>query len=309
MDDRRYLQEMYAVGAGECFDILGAHPYGFAYPPQDPHDAHDGLNFARLSDLRTVMVAEGDSAKPVWATELGWTTDPVEEAQQWLRVSAEEQARYLVAAFEQAAREWPWLERIAVWQLSAGLPPGDPMQGYNILSADGTPKPAYDALAEMTESGSTGTSKQETVQAGARTVEVLAPDVMVRLSDPDTFYPHWARPHCGSVPCRQWAGQFYIVDPGASPWRLYLEIMQVEEPGNLIWINGHQLDPPALPLCDRPDFSSVWTAIEMPVQSSLLRSGVNTIEIHSSPRLPVYQNGNGRFESLQFRHVRLTTDS
>ena len=307
MDDRLFLQEMYAAGAGECFDILGAHPYGFAYSPQDPHEAHDSLNFARLSDLRAIMVAEEESDKPIWATELGWTTDPVGEEQQWLEVSEEEQARYLVGAFENAALEWPWLERIAVWHLSTGLPPGDPMHGYGTLAADGTPKPAYRALAEMMGSNAnTESYRQERKLSEAQPVEILAPDVVVRLSDPDTFYPHWARPHCGSVPCRQWTGQFYIADPGVVPWRLQMEIMQVEEPGNLILINGHQIDPPALPLRDRPDFASVWTAIELSIPAVLLQPGANIVEIRSSPRLPVYQNGNGRFESLQFRNVRLT---
>jgi hypothetical protein len=86
-----------------------------------------------------------------------------------------------------------------------------------------------------------------------------------------------------------------------------MEIMQVEEPGNLVWINGHTLEPPALPLRDLPDFASVWTAAEMLVPTAFLQPGVNTIEIHSSPRLPVYQSGRARFESLQFRHVRLVT--
>jgi len=139
-------------------------------------------------------------------------------------------------------------------------------------------------------------------------VQILAPDVVVRLSDVDTFYPHWARPHCEAVPCRSWRGQFYVRQPGTGPWRLKMEIMQVEEPGNLVWINGQLLDPPLLPLRGRPDFASVWTAVEIPVPSSLLRPGANTLEIRSSPCLPVYQLGQARFESLQFRHVRLATD-
>jgi hypothetical protein len=86
-----------------------------------------------------------------------------------------------------------------------------------------------------------------------------------------------------------------------------MEIMQVEEPGNLVWINGHPLEPPALPLRDRPDFASVWTVAEMPVPAAFLQPGANTIEIYSSPRLPAYQDGSAHFESLQFRHVRLAT--
>lgn len=87
-----------------------------------------------------------------------------------------------------------------------------------------------------------------------------------------------------------------------------MEVMQVEEPGNRVWINGQPLHPAAIPVRSRPDFASVWTAVEMVVPSDLLRTGVNTLEIWSSPRLPVYQDGRARFESLQFRHLRLVTD-
>jgi hypothetical protein len=304
LDDRLYLRAMYAQGAGACLDVLGAHPYGFAYPPDDPHGAHDGLNVARLGDLRAIMVEAGDGDKPVWATEVGWTTDPVGSEQQWLRVSEEEQRHYLVGIFRKAGQEWPWLERMAVWNASTGLPADDDRRGYSLLGEDGAPKPAYGALAELARDQlEEGAGKQES--AGAVTAEILAPDVVVRLSDVDTFYPHWARPHCGSVPCRRWAGQFYLTEAGTRPWRLHMEIMQVEEPGNLVSINGHPLYPPAIPLRGRPDFASVWTAAEMPVPARLLHPGVNLIEIRSSPRLSMYQDRHAHFESLQFRHLRL----
>lgn len=304
LDDRLYLDAIYSSGAASCFDVLAAHPYGFAYPPDDPHDAHDGLNMARVADLRDIMVNHGDGEKPVWATELGWTTEPVGAGQQWLSVSDEEQSRYLVGAFERAGEEWPWLERIAVWNLSRGLAAGDEKRGYSILRGDGTPKPACAALTEMLGGKAQEAGKRET----PRRVEILAPDVVVRLSDVDTFYTHWARPHCGSAPCRSWQGQFYVGEPGTVPRKLQMEVMQVEEPGNRVWINGQPLHPAAIPVRSRPDFASVWTAVEMVVPSDLLRTGVNTLEIWSSPRLPVYQDGRARFESLQFRHLRLVTD-
>jgi hypothetical protein len=309
LDDRLYLQAMYAAGAVSCFDVLAAHPYGFAYPPDDPHGAHDGLNFARLADLRAIMIEEGDGDKPIWATELGWTSAPIGPEQQWLRVSEEEQGHYLVGAFQHATQHWPWLERIAVWNLSIGLPADDEKRGYSILADDGTPKTAYKSLAAMVEDrGSKGAEEQQGRVIGAQTAEILAPDVMVRLSDVDTFYPHWVRPQCGSVPCRRWAGQFYVREPGTAPRQLRMEILQVEEPGNLVWINDHLLEPPAIPLRGRPDFASVWTAVEMPVPPGLLRTGANSIEIQASPRLPVYQVGQAKYESLQFRNLRLTTD-
>jgi hypothetical protein len=307
-DDRRYLEAMYDAGAAACFDVLGSHPYGFAYSPDDAHGAHDGLNLARLADLRDIMVDNGDGHKPVWATEVGWTTEPVRTGQQWLRVSEEEQSSYLVGAFDRAGQEWPWLERMAVWNLSTGLSVDDEKQGYSILARDGTAKPAYGSLEVMAKAQQRkGAEDQEISGPGTQTVEILARDVMVRLSDVDTFYPHWARPHCPAAPCRRWVSQFYISEPGTSLWQLEMEIMQVEDPGNLVWINGQLLNPPAIPMRGRPDFASAWTAVEMQVPPDRLRPGVNLIEIESSPRLPVYQDGRARFESLQIRHVRLAT--
>jgi hypothetical protein len=307
LDDRTYLRAMYAAGAADCFDVLGAHPYGFAYPPGDPPGAHDGLNYARLADLRALMIEYGDGSKPVWATEMGWTTAPVGPEQSWLRVSEEDQSQYLVDAFRRAGKEWPWLERIAVWNLSTGLSAGDEKRGYSILADDGTPTPAFRALAAMaTEGKRRQPEEQHATRPEDGPVEILAPDVVVRLSDVDTFYPHWARPHCGSLPCRRWSGQFYVTAPGTEPWQLHMEIMQVEEPGNQVWLNDHLLEPPAIPLRGQPDFASVWTAVEISLPAELLQPGVNTLEIRSSPRLPVYQDRRAHFESLQFRHLRLT---
>lgn len=308
VDDRRYLEAMYDAGAAACFDVLGVHPYGFAYPPDDPPGAHDALNLSRLAELRAIMVERGDAHKPVWATELGWTTDPIGSETQWLRVSEEERGLYLVGAIERARREWPWLEKIAVWNLSTGLPTDDEKRGYSILADDGTPRPALEALMAALAPPGEGRMPSEGTSGGPdvpQTVEILAPDVIVRLSDVATVYPHWARPHCRAVPCRRWTGQFYVREPGAAPWRLRMEMMQVEEPGNLVWINRHLLDPPAIPLRGRPDFASVWTRVEILVPAALLQPGVNTLEIHASPRLPVYQDDWARFESLQVRDVQL----
>jgi hypothetical protein len=304
LDDRLFLRAMYAAGAKGHFDVLGAHPYGFAYPPDDPPGAHQGLNFARLANLRQTMIEAGDTHTPIWATEVGWTTAPVGLEQQWLRVTEEQQASYLVETFAKARREWPWLELLAVWNLSAGLPAGDEKAGYSVLNDDYTPWPAYRALAALLAPLPPCSPAPLLLRPSA--LEVLAPDVAIRLGDVDTFYPHWTRPHCQKIPCRHWAGQFYVPDPGECPWRLSMEIMQVEEQGNLVRINGQLLQPPAITLRGKPDFASVWTVAELIVPPGVLRSGLNTLEISNSPRLPVYQGSRVRFESLQFRNVRLS---
>ena len=144
MDDRAFLEAMYQAGDGDYFDVLGAHPYGFAYPPDDPQGAHDGLNLARLLDLREIMEAHGDGDKPIWVTELGWTTAGVDEGS-WLTVTPQQQADYLAGAWRRV-REWPWLQVFTVWNLSQGLPLTDEMAGYSLLDESGEPKPAYHAL-------------------------------------------------------------------------------------------------------------------------------------------------------------------
>jgi GH35 family endo-1,4-beta-xylanase len=145
MDDRVFLEAMYQAGAGAYFDALGAHPYGFVYPPDDPQGAHNGLNLVRLLDLRAIMEAHDDGHKPIWVTELGWTTAGVGEGS-WLTVTSQQQADYLKGAWRRARREWPWLQVFTVWNLSQGLPPTDEMAGYSLLDESGEPKPAYHAL-------------------------------------------------------------------------------------------------------------------------------------------------------------------
>ena len=302
-DDRIYLQGMYEAGAREVFDILGAHPYGFAYPPQDQHQAHQGLNFARLLDLREIVVRNDDAHKPVWATEVGWTTAAVAEEQAWLQVSEIQQAAYLIGAFERATQEWPWLEMIAVWNLSAGLQAEDEKRGYSIVDDAYRPSPAYVALAAMAKRRMSGRVVLTPSDNG--TVQILAPDVVVRLGDVNTFHPHWARIYGGEAPCRRWKGEFYMDEPDNALWQLTMEIMQVEERGNLVTVNGQPLEPMAIPLRGKLDFASSWSTAFLGVPSDVLRPGLNVIEVADSPRLPVYQDSHARFESLQFRNIRL----
>jgi hypothetical protein len=303
MDDRVYLEVLYEAGAQEFFDVLGAHPYGFAYGPDDPHDAHEGLNFARLEDLREILVAHGDAEKPMWATEVGWTTEAVAGEQAWLQVTEEGQAAYLTGAFEKAGDEWPWLERMAVWNLSAGLDPEDEKRGYSIVDDQYRPRPAYEAVAAMPKGSLPGERTAVGLESGV--VEILAPDVVIRLGDVDTFHPHWARIYGGQAPCRCWRGEFYLEQEEAARWRLALEMMQVEEQGNLVKINGQPLQPVAIPLRGRVDFASSWSTAFLDVPPGVLRPGLNVIEVVDSPRWPVYQDAHASFESLQFRHLRL----
>ncbi|MFI5269833.1 MAG: hypothetical protein ACHQ7M_20845, partial [Chloroflexota bacterium] len=87
MDDATYLQQMYAYQDGvvkSYFDVLGAHPEGYANPPEEnvaKHTQTEFVNhpsffFRRAEDYHDIMVKAGDGNKKVWITETGYSSNP-----------------------------------------------------------------------------------------------------------------------------------------------------------------------------------------------------------------------------------------
>jgi hypothetical protein len=143
------------------------------------------------------MEAHGDGDKPIWVTELGWTTAGVGEGS-WLTVTPQQQADYLTGAWCRARREWPWLQVFTVWNLSRGqrpepvegLPPTDEMAGYSLLDESGEPKPAYHALrAELNRRWGhrlarwLGRTRAALLEGVPSVVTILAADEAVHLGD------------------------------------------------------------------------------------------------------------------------------
>ena len=143
VDDREFLQQMMAAGAGKCFDVLAAHDYGYGLPPDDPHNAHAGLNLARMMDLHDILV-ESHATQPIWITELGYTVQPGLHP----HVSLDDQAAYLAGAFERVRREWPWITMFTVWNLSYTSLDAE-MQGFSIIESDRTPRPALHVIPRL----------------------------------------------------------------------------------------------------------------------------------------------------------------
>jgi polysaccharide biosynthesis protein PslG len=142
-DDRDFLRTMMAAGAGNCFDILGVHAYGFGRHPEAVEAVQMGLNLDRLATLHAIA-AEHNLNKPIWVKELGYTVG--QGNQPW--VTPEQQADYLLAALERIEREWPFVALVTVWNLVYGRPPEDEISGYSLLNPDGSPRPAYYRLSE-----------------------------------------------------------------------------------------------------------------------------------------------------------------
>jgi hypothetical protein len=297
MDERTFLQGMYQAGAAPYFDVLGAHPYGFGLPPDAPNDANDGLVFGRLEDLRAIMLEYGDGHKPVWITEMGWTVDPPPD-QPDIGVSLTQQGAYLTGALDRVRREWPWVELVTVWNLSQPEP-GDAFGGYSLIDLTGEPRPAYGMWRQAVGSKKLEAKGKDGVTE-VPVVPILAEDVIVHLGDSDLLSPWWPL-FAGRKPSIAWTGGFYLRDPGASDWMLLLELMQQNEIGASLVVNGVALSPD-LPL---EDFARRWLTVRRDVPASVLRPGYNQLTVTTARLAPDLQHDEFAWDDFQIRNVRL----
>lgn len=161
MPDTVFLEQMYQAGAKPYFDVLSAHGPGYkASPEMSPDDVvasgseyggHRFFCFRRVEDLRQIMVNYGDGGKQITLTEFGWTSDEVHPAYAWHKVSEEQKADYLVRAYNWAKQHWrPWIGVMFVWNITAsGFGPDNEVYWWSVTEPDGTPRQAYNALANM----------------------------------------------------------------------------------------------------------------------------------------------------------------
>jgi len=137
-DDREFLKEMIAAGAGNCLDAVGYHPYGFSadYDVEPDADSPDpartcvnGFCFRGVEKIYEIMQAHGLGSTQVWATEWGWITDPPAHCKnlpEWQGrlsqiVSEQKQAGNLRGAFEYADAHWPWMGGMFVFNLDFNM--------------------------------------------------------------------------------------------------------------------------------------------------------------------------------------------
>ncbi len=300
LDDRLFLEAMYAQGAADYFDVLGVHAYGFGYPPDDPRDAHDGLNLARIEDLREIMVRFGDDEKPVWITEMGWTVRGNEHSA-WQEVTPSEQAEYLTGALERIRSQWAWVDLVTIWNIG-GENSAD-WGGYSLLAADGTPRPAYQALQETMLAHPPLPSRDaaaDVATSAVRRYQVLADDAVIHLGDNRLPAP-WMPLHLDRNPSPVWRGVVYVHDPGDAAWHLTLRIMQSNFWSNRVWVNGQPLPEP-VPL---EDFSKSWVSHTWSVPAGLLRPGPNEIRVTIGHATPLIQAQGFGYDKIQIKDVVL----
>lgn len=152
--DDVYLGWLYEFELASYSDVIGVHAPGYGSPPEadlnsDPRFTDPSFYFRRVEQLRDVMAANGDGAKPFWVLEFGWTTDQVHPEYSWYAVTPEQEADYIVRAYAYAAAHWaPQVGPMFVWTFADPSWTQDNEQyWWAITDPDGTPRPAYNAIA------------------------------------------------------------------------------------------------------------------------------------------------------------------
>ena len=143
LNELDFLGDMYALGAGEYFDALAIHTYGFREPPEQA-PAPDRLNFRRAELLREIMVANGDGHKPAYITESGWNDHP-----RWTHaVRPSQRSAYTVRAFQYAKENWNWLEKLCIWALRYPADLNSYPDNFTLVNAEFVRKPIYYSLQD-----------------------------------------------------------------------------------------------------------------------------------------------------------------
>jgi hypothetical protein len=117
INDLDFICGIYRNGGKEYFDVLGSHPYGFAYEPQRNPSSVAGLAFRRVEQQRKLMEIRSDAEKQIWAIEFGWILNPGPNCRvwgdwptrTWQIVTEQQQADYLMNAYLYARSHWPWM--------------------------------------------------------------------------------------------------------------------------------------------------------------------------------------------------------
>jgi hypothetical protein len=163
MPHERFLEQMYAAGAQPYFDMLGANAPGYLVPPHtDPAEVaanealggHRWTSFRHVEDIRALMARHGDEAKQIAVMEMGWTTDPIHPDYAWFAVTEEQQAQYLVEAYQWAREHWqPWAGFLTTIYIADPQWTADTEQYWWAITYPDFPvtrvRPAYEALKNM----------------------------------------------------------------------------------------------------------------------------------------------------------------
>jgi hypothetical protein len=150
----------------DAVDVVGVHPGGQGNPPDTLWPDRPGpgpgwtnsreFYFRRVEDIRAQLVAAGLGDKSIWITEFGWATRNTTPGYEYgNRIGFEQQADYIVRAFQKARADYPWVSGMFLWQLNFAVPwraNGNELHeqaSFGVLNGDWSPRPAYKAIQAL----------------------------------------------------------------------------------------------------------------------------------------------------------------
>ena len=146
IDEVDFIQGVYAGGGRGHFDAWSHHPYDFNLPPGTPHkDSAWWETYGLTPSIRSVMEANGDGAKKIWATEYGLPSAG------YGHLTEATQAAWLESAFTQW-RAFPWAGPIFNYMVRDGVAPRISAYWYHVgvVRDNWTRKPVFAVMQQAT---------------------------------------------------------------------------------------------------------------------------------------------------------------
>ena len=182
-----WLDATYRAGAKDAFDAMAVHTdtacldRGPTSYYREPDGRIGRFAFLGYREVRRVMEANGDAAKPIWMTEFGWsaarhTCEFGEGAgRRPAGVTEEQQAQFLLEALHCLQAD-PYVT-VAMWFNNRDLQDDGKMANmYGLQRFDGSRRPAYDAFKSFATQGDTLTGPCGDFEGPATTLLEPQPD-------------------------------------------------------------------------------------------------------------------------------------
>lgn len=152
MNDFVFLEQMYAAGFANCYDIMSVQGYGLWSGPTDTRLRPVVINYARNQFVRDIMVRHGEGHKAIWISEMNWNAVPPDSGipPNFGQVTLDQQARFAPQAYQRAESEWPWVGVVFFWffKRASDAEVNQPFYYFRMADPDFTLMPVYASMAE-----------------------------------------------------------------------------------------------------------------------------------------------------------------
>ena len=146
-----FIDDMYAAvpDLNSYFDAVAVHPYGGSSAPDR---GRGGWGFPRISDIHQTFVDHGARDKPLWLTEVGWSTCPRDPR---YCTSERDQAAYLSEMFTLLSTKYAsYVKAVFVYRSTdLNAKRSDKEGWFGLERLDGSHKPAFDVFREAATAG------------------------------------------------------------------------------------------------------------------------------------------------------------